>query len=262
MKLICATWNIATGSAGAGSGARLRRQMAVLAALAPSVVALQECTHWDRDHYRAFHLAEHLLGMRGYLSASPHDGCHLAVFVREQAGLRVTEQRHVNLYPYWHGAARVVVTADGWPQPLQLASVHLAPSSPAIRLAEAEAFALVARKWPVIAGGDWNALAANDPEPGAAGGRQRRKLDRRAAVALEEAGFLDVGACAADLTPTVGHHSEPAYRCDRIYTTLPAHGITGYQVITTADAESDHRPVVAEFDFTLTTDDASDGSRR
>jgi hypothetical protein len=41
MKLICATWNIATGSTGPGSGVRLRRRMAVLAELAPSVVALQ-----------------------------------------------------------------------------------------------------------------------------------------------------------------------------------------------------------------------------
>jgi endonuclease/exonuclease/phosphatase family metal-dependent hydrolase len=253
MKLTCATWNIATGSTGPGSGARLRRRMAVLAALAPSVAALQECTRWDRDHYRALHLAEHLLGMRGYLSTSPHDGCHLAVFVRDRAGLRVTEQRHENQYPYWHGAARVVVTADGYPHPLQLASVHLAPSSPAIRLAEAEAFALVAGKWPVIAGGDWNALPAHDPEPGTVPGRQQRKLDRRAAQALEQAGLLDAGDCAADLTPTVGHDRGLACRCDRTCTTLPAHAITGYQVITTADAESGHRPVIAEFDLTPTT---------
>jgi len=262
MNLICVTWNVRDGGVDAGSDARLRRQLPVLAGLGPGVVALQECKYWDRDYFRTFHVAEQLLGMRGYLSRSAHHGCHLCVFVREDAGLRVIEQRHERGYPYWHGAARVVVMAGGCPRPLQLASCHLAPSSPSIRLAEAEAFGLVAREFPVIAAGDWNALPAADPAPPGAEGRWRRKLDRRAAEALEEAGFLDVGARAGDLTPTVGHDSEPAYRCDRIYTTLPAGAITGYEVITTADAESDHRPVIAGFDLTRAADDARTGDQR
>jgi hypothetical protein len=52
-------------------------------------------------------------------------------------------------------------------------------------------------------------------------GRSRRKLDRHPAEALEEAGFLDVGAHANDATPTVGHDSELSYRCDRICTHCP-----------------------------------------
>ena len=81
-------------------------------------------------------------------------------------------------------------------------------------------------------------------------GEHRRKLDRRAAEALEELGLTDVGSHTGDATPTVGHASKLPYRCDRIYTSLPAEAITGYQVITTADDESDHRPVIAEFDLT------------
>ena len=116
----------------------------------------------------------------------------------------------------------------------------------------------------MIAGGDWNALPAADPAPPAAAGRQRRKLDRGAAFALEDAGFLDVGTHVNDLTPTVGHASELAYRCDRIYTTLPAQTITGYEVITTADADSDHRPVMVRFDLTRSPDTAGtrDGDHR
>lgn len=164
------------------------------------------------------------------------------------------EQRHEHADPWWHGVACVLVETDGFPQPLQLASCHLAPSSPARRLAEAEAFALIEERGPLIAGGDWNALAVGDPEPEkAAEGRWRRKLDRRAAGALEEIGLLDVGAYVGDMTATVGHASELPYRCDRIYTTLPPAVVTSYEVLTSADAESDHRPVVAGFDLTFAT---------
>jgi hypothetical protein len=61
--------------------------------------------------------------------------------------------------------SRGVAVEEGYPQPLQLASIHLAPSSPAIRLAEAEALGMMAKVFPVIIGGDFNALPAGDPEP-------------------------------------------------------------------------------------------------
>jgi endonuclease/exonuclease/phosphatase family metal-dependent hydrolase len=188
VSLLYVSWNLLGGGLDAGLDSRLRRQMAALAELQPTIVALQECTYWDRDYFRIFHRAEQYLGLRGYLSPSGHHGCHLAIFIREGTGLRVAEQRHESGHPYWHGVARVVVAADGYSQPLHLASAHLAPSSPAIRLAEAEALGLLAGDGPVIAGGDWNALPAADPAPPAAAGRQRRKLDRGAAVALETPG--------------------------------------------------------------------------
>ena len=252
MTLTFATWNILSGGIDGGSDERLRRQMKLLAGLGPSVVALQECKDWDLGNFRTFHLAERLLGLHGYLGRSSHHGCHLAVFIRESAGLRVIEQRHEHGDPWWHGVACVLVEAEGLRQPLQLASCHLAPSSPARRLAEAESFALVAERGTLIAGGDWNALPVSDPEPpGTVKGRRRRKLDRGAAEALEEIGLLDVGAHVGDITPTVGHASELPYRCDRVYTTLPAAAVAGYEVITTADGESDHRPVAAEFDLAI-----------
>jgi endonuclease/exonuclease/phosphatase family metal-dependent hydrolase len=251
VNLTFVTWNIRSGGIDDGRDERLRRQMELLAGLDPSVVALQECKNWDLPDFRAFHLAERLLGLRGYLCRSAHHGCHLAVFIREGAGLQVTGQRHEHGDPWWHGVACVVAEAAGFPRPLQLASCHLAPASPARRLAEAESFALIEARGPLIAGGDWNALPAGDPAPpGTVAGRQRRKLDRGAARALEETGLADVGAHAADTTPTAGHAGGLAYRCDRIYTTLPATAITGYQVITTAGADSDHRPVLARFDLT------------
>lgn len=251
MNLTFATLNLRGGGVDAGDASRLRRQLTALTGYRPAAIALQECKDWDHGSFRTLHLAEQLLGMRGFLSLSAHHGCHLAVFIRESAGLRVLEQRHEHGDPWWHGVACILVEAKGCSQPLQLASCHLAPSSPTRRLAEAEAFPLVAERGLLIAGGDWNALPASDPEPpGPVTGRSGRKLDRRAAEALLELGLLDIGAHAQDTTPTVGHASELPYRCDRIYTSLPPHAIAGYRVITSMDGESDHRPVIAELDLT------------
>lgn len=255
MNLTFATWNIRSGGIDAGSDARLRRQLELLSDLSPSVVALQECKDWDLGNFRTLYLAERLIGMRGFLSPSAHHGCHLAVFIRESAGLRVIEQRHEQGNEWWHSVACISVEVEGLLRLLQLASCHWAPSSPARRLAEAESFALVAERGPLIAGGDWNALPASDPEPpGPVLGKNRRKLDRRAAEALEELGLLDVGALLGDMTPTVGHASTLPYRCDRVYTSLPTAAITGHKVITGADDESDHRLVFAEFDLARAAD--------
>ena len=92
-------------------------------------------------------------------------GGDLAVFVRASGGLHVTAERHEQGYPFWHAVARLVVTTP-WPSTsLHLLSAHLAPTSPTIRLMEAESLAPVAKDGFVIAGGSWNALAASDPEP-------------------------------------------------------------------------------------------------
>lgn len=68
MKLTYAIWNTLAGGTDAGSDARLRRQMALLASFSPTVVGLQECKYRDWDYFRTFHLAEELLGMRGFLA--------------------------------------------------------------------------------------------------------------------------------------------------------------------------------------------------
>jgi hypothetical protein len=95
-------------------------------------------------------------------------------------------------------------------------------------------------------------MPTTDPEPqgdGIHAGQDRRELDRSAAYALEEAGFIDVAAHLGDLRPTVGHISGPRYRRDRVYTTLPAEAIASYQVVTEYEPASPHRPVVATFDL-------------
>jgi endonuclease/exonuclease/phosphatase family metal-dependent hydrolase len=245
------TYNLRDGGIDGGDDARLRRQLAVLAAARADAWALQECTGFTAHGCAALLAAEQALGMRAFLAASSHDGCDLAVLVRPAPHLAVTGVRHATGPPWWHGVARVTVQPAGMPGGLELASVHLAPSSPALRLIEAEALGLLARARPAIIGGDFNALPAGDPRPaGPAEGRWRRKLDRAPARALVESGFTDAGHLRRDLTPTAGHHGGLAFRCDRICATLPPEAVTGYQVITSLDADSDHRPVLATFDLT------------
>lgn len=196
----------------------LRRQLCLLADVRASAWVFQGCAGWRDSGGETFFLAEHILGLRGFLAASIPRGGDLAVFVRGSAGLRVTAHWQEMRYSFWHAPVRVVV-ATPWPGILlQLVSVHLAPTSPAIRLAEAEALAAIADDDPVIAGGSWNALSATDPEPSlceSGSGYRRRVADRTAANALEEAGFVDVGAYLRDIRPTVGHNGSLLYRCDR-----------------------------------------------
>jgi hypothetical protein len=114
---------------------------------------------------------------------------------------------------------------------------------------------VIAKDGPVIAGGSWNALSAGDPEPSLGGiesGYAHRALDRAAARALEETGFVDVAAHLQDLRPTVGHAGGLRYRCDRIYSTFPVSAIVSYEVLEEYEPVSDHRPVVARLNLEAT----------
>jgi endonuclease/exonuclease/phosphatase family metal-dependent hydrolase len=215
------SYNVENGGVDDGDPRRLRRQLAMLAQARADAWAIQEAKHWTDDEWALLHLAEQELSMTGYLARSAHHGCHLVLLVREHDGMQVTAERHEHWHPYWHAVARVKVCHAGLGGPLHLISAHLAPASPALRLIEAESLALMTKDGPLIAGGDWNAAPATDPDPPADdtnGGHARRKLDRSAARALEEVGLLDIAAHLGDTTPTVGHISADtlAYRCDRI----------------------------------------------
>ncbi|MGH3282560.1 MAG: endonuclease/exonuclease/phosphatase family protein, partial [Trebonia sp.] len=222
MILTFGTYNLEYGGIDHGSDARLRRQLALLDDAGADVWALQEC-NWGGSG--ALYLAEQALGMRGFLARSArHPRGGLAVLVCETSGITITGTRHEEGPPYWHGVAVVHAEVAGF-GPLRFASAHLAPSSPAQRLIESEALALLAEKddlGPLVIGGDWNAVPVGGPAPDTGGihpGKARRKLDSRAAGALAEY-MTDAGACLGATAPTVGHRSADrlAYLCDRVYT--------------------------------------------
>jgi endonuclease/exonuclease/phosphatase family metal-dependent hydrolase len=199
----------------------------------------------DRGHGR-----EGAANARYFARSNRGPGGDLAVFVRESSGIRVVELRHEERPPWWHGVALVIAEAEGAGGPLRFAAAHLAPSSPSLRQIEAEAFGVLCEQpGPLIAGGDWNAVPVGDVPPDIDGirpGKARRKQDDRAALALAEY-MTDAGAHVRNTIPTVGHtrNGKLAYRCDRVYTTLPPESITSFEVMRDLDPDSDHRPVVA-----------------
>ncbi|GLW09547.1 hypothetical protein Misp01_46760 [Microtetraspora sp. NBRC 13810] len=239
------TYNLLDGGLG-DDDSRLRRQLDVLKEQCLDIVALQEAKHWNQDGAKPFHLAQSVLGMRGYLAQSAHHGCHLVTLVGPR--VRVIEERHETGHPYWHGVNVLRTEIDG--KPVDLINAHLAPSVPEIRVQEARALRLLVGSRPVIACGDWNAAAleddpriAEDANPA----RSELKTDRGPAQALLDAGLVDVGGYLHDLTPTVGHAragSGVSYRADRIYTTDPE-AASDHRLI--AGDDSDHALVMAGF---------------
>lgn len=249
MQFTFGSYNVLAGGFDQGRDERLRRQLGMLADVGADGWAFQECVGWAGNEFAYLRLTEEVLGMRGFLARSNH-GNDVALFIRESPLVKVGLPRHESRPPYWHAVACADVLIGDLR--CRLLSAHLAPSSPAHRLIEAEALALITGQGPVIAGGDWNALPVADPDPDTTGvspGKARRKLDRSAAAAIEETGLRDVAACLGDLTPTVGHDDGLYYRCDRIYARLPPAAMLRYQVVPEDKPLSDHRPVVASFDL-------------
>jgi hypothetical protein len=256
VDFVFGTYNFLQGGIDGTETTRFRRQLRRLKEHGARAWAFQECSEWDTNG--CLEAAEDVLGMRGFVARSTRNpGGNVAVFVdTSDHRVKVIRTRHEGMFheektPYWHAVAVVHVDVKGFGY-LRLASGHLAPSSPEKRAEEAEYFQLIADKpVPLIAGGDWNGYALNEPERDVTGihrGKVRRKPDLRAAMALAEY-MTDTGAHLGDTTPTVGHTRDDklAYICDRVYTTLPEGTIVGHQVVTDEDEDSDHRKVLTTF---------------
>lgn len=275
------SWNILNGGADPASGrARWRGQAELLAELAPDVLLLQEARGFDADGAAGLFQAEADLGMRGLLGLAPHTGQHTAVFLR--AGLRPVRWE-VDVVHFHHALTQVQVLVPGLAEPLQVASMHLSPLSPALRAAEVGWLAgLAAPGVLAVLGGDANSLAPGDPEPAdwpALPAHQRvryldlaagsPRADRSAVAFLHAAGLVDAAYTAADAdaatgaggtvdatgtVPTRGYPDAEfvAFRSDHLLLSPAlAAARTGYQVVQDqrAHASSDHLPVLVDLDL-------------
>ncbi|OLT31848.1 hypothetical protein BJF79_08620 [Actinomadura sp. CNU-125] len=255
MTLRVGTYNLRDGGLDGVSAfrddARFKNQLAMLATLRLDLLGLQEAK-WGPDGPARLEQAARWLGMTWKcLVRSNFHGCDIAVLVRESAGLSVTRERHLTGPPFAHAHADVELEIAGRPRPVRFMVGHAAPSSPTLRLIEAELAWWFYSSLDVIYAADFNAAALNedpnlqDVDPL----HVARKLDTRPAEELQASGFIDTGAQLGDRTPTVGHTrvDRLAYRCDRIYTTLSRDAIVGHRVVQEDKPLSDHRPVWAEF---------------
>ncbi|QFG22864.1 endonuclease/exonuclease/phosphatase family protein [Actinomadura sp. WMMB 499] len=247
------------GASAARNDARLKAQLTMLATLRLDLLGLQEAKWGSHGHVRLEQVARWLGMTWKCLVRSNFHGCDIAVLVREGDGIAVTRERHLIGPPFTHAHADVELQIAGRTRPVRFMVGHAAPSSPTLRLAEAELIG-VYRNIDVVYAADFNAAALNeDPDvQGVDPLHVARKLDTRPAEELQASGFIDIGAHLGDRTPTVGHTRSDrlAYRCDRIYTTLPRGSITGHRVVQEHRPLSDHRPVWAE--LTLPLDGAGD----
>jgi endonuclease/exonuclease/phosphatase family metal-dependent hydrolase len=253
LKVRFGTYNLRDGGLDDESPTRLTRQATMLKRLDLDLLALQEAKWGTYRDTRRNYIADRLGMTWARRVPSNFHGCDIAMFVRERKQMRAGKERHLTGPPWVHCHGDVELQVAG--QPLRWMAGHMAPSSPTLRLGEAELLG-VYRKEPVVYVADCNAVALGEtPDTtGVEPVHAKNKLDPRAALALEDAGFLDIGAHLRDPTPTVGYHRADRleYRADRIYTTLPAEWITGYGVVDGADDLSDHRAVWAEITIPFT----------
>lgn len=253
MKIRVGSYNMNEGGRGNGGLARLDRQLALIHDQNLDLFGLQEGKWWDRDHWELFHYARTALGMWGCLVRARRHGCHLAMFVRESAKLRVVGERHERRHPYWHALGHLELAVAEVQTRLQFIDCHLAPSSPELRRAEAETFGLW-KDQAVIAVGDFNDVPIGGHLPARAGVDDRHRAakgDTRSAEALQNAGLIDVGAAlsgGAGQAATVGHRPGTlTHACDRVYVSdTPLLRPTSFTVLSDLAADSDHLPVVAE----------------
>ncbi|RKS68115.1 endonuclease/exonuclease/phosphatase family metal-dependent hydrolase [Actinomadura pelletieri DSM 43383] len=252
-ELRLAYWNLHEGGLDGENDERLQQAVQILGAEDLDVVCLGEARWSERGNptgNRRLHQVARELGMTGrYLVPSKYYRCDMAIFLKEDK-LQLVEERHEHGMPWFHALARLETVVDGFGR-LDLVFNHFAPSMPTIRALEAEAFKLLG-KVPVIAAGDYNAVAEHDDvDPEAFKADKEHKLDRRPAHIIAEAGFIDAGAEYGNLSSTVGWRNGRRFRCDRVYHNIKNAQITGFTVISPEVSEdpsldlSDHGGVIA-----------------
>ena len=278
------TWNIKTGAVDRGRGDRLDAVIALIRRERPDLLALQELRDFQRSGAGRLHALAEAVEMTPHLAPSVL-GQPVAVLVRPPGRFDSTATVR---WPLYHAAAVGTVPTDRGP--LTVVSTHLNPLSPQVRVREARWLATRygpepsrfgrGRGWTdavgsrvqrlVLLAGDLNALdpwsdhgdrLARLPE-------QYRKrhvrrdgdADTRTIVTLEAAGLVDLWQNAGSgdglTAPTTqgGGAEFSGMRLDYVLGSPSLAALaTGCRVVRGGEAEyaSDHYPVLADLDLTL-----------
>lgn len=263
MKIL--TYNTLFGGFDGADNRRQKLQHALIREVQPDVLLIQEAKGFELVGGKLLFQTEDALEMRGLLGLAPHTGQNTAIFFRPEIKPLSFESDALHFH---HVASAAQLAVPGFDAPITFVSVHLAPTSPEVRLREAAYLIAHAapEKFTIIAG-DFNSVSPHDPEP--AGWESlpphfrarylppgSEKADRETLRTLYSAGFVDVaqklGKNGESTVPTVDFASAEfiPFRCDHMLATprLAEHA-KSYEVIKDArsDKASDHYPVLAEF---------------
>lgn len=257
------TYNTLFGGFDGEDNRRFDLQAHIILEADPDILLVQEWKGFLADGQRRRFSAERRLGRRALVAQAPNTGQNTAILVKPEVEIIRFEEDSAHFH---HAAAIAQLRVPGHSEPITVASVHLCPNSPEVRLREAAYLAALAdERAHVLIGGDFNSVSPHDPEPPLAElpprfrfryADETGRADHRTLAALERAGFVDVGhVLDSEATRTVpgasfsGTEFVP-FRCDYLLATpLLAAKASGYRVIDDAQAgaASDHYPLVCAF---------------
>ena len=235
---------------------------------APDILALQEASsRWAEPGERQLARAEHDLGMRGRLGASPSGG-HTAIFWRPSLTWLAWDDRYAS--QTHHGYAAIVLYVPGTDVPLTVISAHLSPWS--AQAAACEAQLLIGRAYRYsgsgVIAGDINHLPLGDDEPDWTRPLPAHNLAARTVRAapggpvtgnrcvgevLAAGQLTDAAAWRAELTGDQSLRAPTGanIRADQVHLTPPlVPALTACERIGTGDL-SDHAAVTVALDTTL-----------
>lgn len=224
----------------------------------PDVVALQECTDWDKEGQKTLREFERQVGMLALLAVT--NGFPVGLLVKPDYGVLFADALTQG---FWHGALEVVV-ADADNVTTRFINVHLHPNDPRVKFREiSKVLENYAEGERTIVLGDMNSLSHLDNLELSDLSRETQSrhvvegaLDFRVSKSLEAAGFVDAYAALhqGNPEPTIptraarGSRFTPA-RLDYIYVSRDMRSwLRSIEVVKNdySEVASDHYPLVLE----------------
>ena len=224
----------------------------------PDVVALQECTDWDKEGQKTLHEFERQVGMLALLAVT--DGFPVGLLVKPDYGILFADALTQG---FWHGVLDVVI-ADADNITTRFINVHLHPNDPRVKFREiSKVLEHYDGRERTIVLGDMNSLSHRDnlelsdlSEETQSRHVVEGSLDFRVSRSLEAAGFVDAYAALheGNPEPTIptraarGSRFTPA-RLDYIYVSRDLRSsLRSIRVVKNDDSDvaSDHYPLILE----------------